>query len=82
MTCSSILLYSSSFSNRSICVEFVTDSMFLSLLLAVVVVQFAPDSYTVTEGGAAELTITLSGPSSSPVTVTLTTMDGSATGTD
>ena len=56
--------------------------MFLSLLLAVVTVQFAPDSYTVTEGGTAELTITLSGPSSSPVTVTLTTMDDSATGTD
>ena len=82
MVYSSILLYSSSFSNHSVRVEFVTDFIFLSLLLAVVMVQFAPYSYTVTEGGTSELTISLSVPFSGPVTVNLATMDDSATGTD
>lgn len=54
----------------------------LSVLLAVVTVQFNPETYTVTEGGRAQLTITLSGVSTSTVTVNLATDDGSARGTD
>ena len=78
MACSSLLLYRSSF----LIIQFVLNFFFLSPLLAVVTVEFDPNSYTVTEGGRAELSSTLSGPSSTPVTDNVATMDDSATSTD
>ena len=43
-------------------------------------VQFDPASYSVTEGGQAELVLVLSGPADRDVTVQFTTVDDSAVG--
>lgn len=49
-----------------------------SSLLAVVIVQFNPISYTVTEGGSTQLIIQKIGKTEHPVTISVSTQEGTA----
>ena len=54
------------------------DSEILTNVIAALTVQFDPISYSVTEGGQAELEVVLSGPADRDVTVEFTTVDDTA----
>ena len=54
--------------------------MSVFLLHTVIEVQFDPSSYSVLEGGVANLRVVLNGSSDNEVTVAIQTFDGTATG--
>ena len=61
--------------------EFLTNSVYLNILLFTVVVGFEHETYSISEGnGSVEVCIQVSGILQSSLSISLTTVDGTSTG--